>query len=74
MQEYEVICKYVNGCAGEAYPITTFEEVELTDTDSYIRHKHGGDFDKFTKEIRSDGQIIYTYRSGVTYIYEFNPL
>ena len=27
MKEYEIVCKYINGCAGEAYPQTTFEEV-----------------------------------------------
>ena len=74
MKEYEIVAKYINGCAGEAYPQTTFEEAELSDTDDYIRSKHGRDFDKFQKEVLSDDRIVYTYKCGVTYIYEFTEL
>ena len=74
MKEYEIVCKYINGCAGEAYPQTTFEEAELENTDDYIRNKHGKDFDKFAKEILDDGRIVYTYRKGVAYIYEFTEI
>ena len=74
MKEYEIVAKYINGCAGEAYPQTTFEEAELSDTDDYIRSKHGRDFDKFQQEVLSDDRIVYTYKCGVTYIYEFTEL
>ena len=74
MKEYEIVCTYLNGCAGAAHPIRTFEEVEVHDPDDYIRQKHEKDFDKFVKEIRDNGQIVYTYTSGVTYIYEFTEL
>lgn len=74
MTEYEIVCTYLNGCAGAAHPQTTFEEAELSSTDDYIREKHARDFDKFQKEIRYNGQIVYTYQSTVTYIYEFTPL
>ena len=74
MKKYEIVATFLNGCAGEAYPQTTFEESELENTDDYIRSKHGRDFDKFQKEIRPNGQIIYTYACGVTYIYEFTEL
>ena len=50
------------------------EEAELADPDDYIRQKHGKDFDKFQKEIRPDGQIVYTLRETVCYIYEFNEI
>ena len=74
MKEYEIVTKYINGCAGEAYPQTTFEEAELSSTDDYIRSKHGKDFDKFQKEVFADARIVYTYKCGVTYIYEFTEI
>ena len=75
MKEYEIVAKYLNGCAGAAHPQTSFEEAELENTDDYIRAKHSKDFDKFQKEILCNGQIIYTYENGtVTYIYEFTEL
>ena len=74
MKEYEITSTYLNGCAGAAYPQTDFEEATLSDTDDYIRAKHGKDFDKFKKEVRPNGQIVYTYDCGVTYIYEFTEL
>ena len=74
MKEYEIVATFLNGCAGAAYPQRSFEEAELNSTDDYIRAKHSADFDKFQKEIRPNGQIVYTYTSGVTYIYEFTEL
>ena len=75
MKEYEIVAKFLNGCAGAAHPQTFFEEAELSSTDDYVRTKHGTDFDKFVKEELSNGQILYTYDNGtVTYIYEFTEL
>lgn len=74
MKEYEIVTTYLNGCAGAAYPQTDFEEAELDDTDTFIRAKHGKDFDKIKKEILPNGHIVYTYENGVTYIYEFTEL
>ena len=74
MKEYEIVITFLNGCAGAAYPQRTFAEAELADTDDYIRAKHGKDFDKFQKEMRPNGQIVYSYACGVTYIYEFTEL
>lgn len=75
MKEYEIVAKFLNGCAGEAYPQTFFEEAELSNTDDFVRMKHGKDFDKFVKEELPTGQILYTYNNGtVTYIYEFTEL
>ena len=75
MTEYEIVATYLNGCAGAAHPQTSFEEAELADTDDYIRTKHSKDYEKFQKEVRPDGQIVYTYDNGtVTYIYEFTEL
>lgn len=75
MKEYEIVAKFLNGCAGAAHPQTYFEEAELSSTDDFIRTKHGKDFDKFVKETNENGQIIYTYDNGtVCYIYEFTEL
>ena len=75
MKEYEVVAKYYNACAGESRPQTYFEEVELEDTDSFVRMKHGRDFDKFIKEIVSPTQTLYRYDNGsVAYTYEFTEL
>ena len=75
MREYEIVAKFLNGCAGAAHPQTFFEEAELSNTDDFVRTKHGRDFDKFIKEILDDGRIVYTYDNGtVTYIYEFTEL
>lgn len=75
MNEYEIVFTFLNGCAGAARPQTTFEEAELSNTDDYVRAKHASDFDKFVKEIRPNGQTVYTFDNGtVTYIYEFTEL
>lgn len=74
MKEYEIVATYLNGCAGSAYPQTSFDEAELADPDDYVRSKHGSDFDKFTKELAADGRIIYTFSDTVTYIYEFTEI
>jgi hypothetical protein len=75
MKEYEIVAKFLNGCAGAAHPQTFFEEAEISSTDDFVRMKHGKDFDKFQKEVMPSGQIVYTYDNGtVTYIYEFTEL
>lgn len=75
MKEYEVVFTYLNGCAGEAYPQTSFEEICVSDPQDYIRAKHSRDFPHFVKEIRADGQTVYTFDNGtVRYIYEFTEL
>ena len=73
MKEYEVLATYLNGCAGEAHPQRTFEEVELNDPMDYIRAKHPVDFTKFVKQ---DGDtVIYTYDNGcIKQIYEFTQI
>lgn len=74
MKEYEIVCTYLNGCAGAAHPIRTFEEVEVNDPDDYIRSKHKEDFACFVKEVCEDGRIVYTFSDTVTYIYEFTEI
>lgn len=75
MKEYEIVFTYLNGCAGAAHPQTAFEEAELADPKDYVMAKHSKDFEKFVKEVRPSGQIVYTYNNGtVCYIYEFTEL
>lgn len=75
MKEYEIVAKFLNGCAGAAHPQTFFEEAELENTDDFVRAKHGKDFDKFVKEVLPGRQLLYTYDNGtVCYSYEFTEL
>lgn len=75
MKEYEIVAKFCYACAGSSRPQTYFEEAELESTDDFVRMKHSKDFDKFSKEILSAGQIIYKYDNGsVMYSYEFTDL
>ncbi len=71
MKEYEVVYTYLNGCAGEAHPITTIGEVEAESPESYLQAKHGKDFADFVQE--APGK--YRFDNGcVVHIYEFNEL
>ena len=75
MKEYEIVAKFINGCAGDAKPQTFFEEAELNNTDDFVRTKHYADFEKFVKEVLPTGQIVYTYDNGtVRYVYEFTEI
>ena len=71
----EVVARFCNACAGSSRPQTFFEEVELACTDEFVRAKHGKDFDKFSKEMFSDGRILYRYDNGsVTYSYKLTEI
>ena len=75
MKEYEIVTTFLNGCSGASHPQTSFEEAELANTDDFVRTKHSQDFDKFVKQVKGDGQTVYTFDNGtVTYIYEFTEL
>ncbi len=73
MREFEVVFTYLNGCAGEAHPITTIEEMEIESPESYLLEKHGKDYAGFVKEVLSPSQTRFRFDNGcVVYIYEFN--
>ena len=74
MVEYEIVITYLNGCSGAAYPITSFDEATLANTDDYIKAKHGAEFQRFVKETDGD-KTVYKFDNGtVCYIYEFTKL
>ena len=54
MKEYEIVCTFLNGCAGSAYPQRSFDEAQLRDPADYIKAKHGPEFSKFQKEVLED--------------------
>lgn len=74
MKEYEIVCRFLNACAGEAYPQTHFEEAELSSPEEYIRRKHPHDYDRFRKEQVNDSTVRFTMKSAVSYIYEFTEI
>ena len=75
MKDYEIMLKYLNGCAGEAHPLTSFQEATLSSPEDFLREKHKKDFPYFVKEQLSPDQTRYTFRGpAVTYIYEFTEL
>lgn len=75
MKEYEIALTYLNGCAGEAYPQVSLEEAEAESPEAYIRNKHGKNADRFAREDRENGQVVFTFDNGaVRYIYEFTEL
>ena len=75
MKEYEIVLTYLNGCAGAAYPLTSFEEAELNAPADYIQAKHAKDFDKFETDTSKPGKEIWKFDNGcVSYTYEFNEL
>ena len=74
MKEYEIAVTFLNGCAGAAYPQTSIEEAGAASPEAYLQQKHGNDFAKFVKEVLPTGQVRYTYKSVVTYIYEFTEI
>ena len=75
MKDYEIVITFLNGCAGAAYPVTSFEEAQAASPEAYLRAKHGKDFSMFTKEVLPSGQELFTFDNGtVTYLYEFTEL
>ena len=75
MKEYEIVAKFYNACGGSSRPQTFFEEAELENPDDFVRMKHGREFEKFTRELTPEGQLLYRYDNGsVCYSYEFTEL
>ncbi len=71
MREFEVVLTYLNGCAGEAYPVTTIEEMELESPERFLQEKFGKDYAGFVEE--APGRFRFD-NGTVVYIYEFNEI
>lgn len=71
-KEYEVVAEIINACAGSGRPQVFMEDVELEDTDEYVRAKHGRDWEDVKKEALPSGEIQYTLDKGsISYKYTF---
>ena len=69
MKEYEIVFTYLNGCAGSAYPQTSFEEAELANTDDYVKvaDKLGRipvTLDESARKFNESGTIEYIFAEG----------
>lgn len=75
MKEYEIVARFYNACGGSSRPQTFFEEAELNAPEDYVRTKHGKDFDKFSREISPEGEIVFRYDNGsICYVYAFTEI
>lgn len=72
MNTYEIVATYYNGCAGEAFPVRTILEAEAASPEDFLREKHPLDWEKFVKEPRPNGNVLYVLDTGfLKYTYEF---
>lgn len=70
--EYEVVAEIINSCAGSGRPQRFFEEVELEDTDTYVKAKHGRDWDDVEKKTLSPTETEYFLdKESIQYRYLF---
>lgn len=72
MPEYELCCEIFNLCSNNQMRDVAFFEVEVADTDTYVRSREP----KATieKEELSDGTVIYnTDTAGLRKRYSFTP-
>ena len=70
--EYEVVAEIINSCAGSGSPQRFFEEVELEDTDTYVKAKRGRDWDNVEKKTLSPTETEYFLDKGsIQYRYLF---
>ncbi len=73
MAEYELCCEIFNQCSNNQMRDVDFQEVEVADTDAYIRSlEPRADIEK---ETFSDGTVIYhTDTAGLKKRYSFTPI
>ena len=75
MKEYDIVATYHNACGGAAHPQRWLDEAQVRDPADYIREKHGYEFERFVREERPDGRIVYTFDNGaIAWIYEFTEV
>ena len=73
MAQYELCCEIFNSCSNNQMRDVDFREVEVADTDAFIRSTEPKAL--VEKETFSDGTVIYrTDTAGLRKRYSFTPL
>lgn len=73
MAQYELCCEIFNQCSNNQMRDVDFQEVEVEDTDAYIRATEPRA--AVEKEVLSGGTVIYnTNTAGLRKRYSFTPL
>ena len=63
MKTYEVIREIFNECSGNQMRDVFFSEVEIEDTDEYVRSFCTGTVTEFIRTDRADGSIVYDFET-----------
>ena len=73
MKTYELCCEIFNQCSNNQMRDVAFSEVEVEDTDAYVRDLEPRA--AMEKETFSDGSVIYhTDTAGLRKRYSFTPI
>ena len=73
MKEYELCCEIFNQCSNNQMRDVDFQEIEVVDTDMYIRQLEPRA--EITREDLADGTVIYhTNTAGLLKRYSFTPV
>lgn len=73
MANYELCCEIFNSCSNNQMRDVDFQEVEVADTDAFIRATEPRA--TVEKEVLSGGTVIYnTNTAGLRKRYSFTPL
>lgn len=73
MAQYELCCEIFNSCSNNQMRDVDFQEVEVEDTDAFIRATESRA--TVEKEVLSNGTVIYnTNTAGLRKRYSFTPL
>lgn len=73
MANYELCCEIFNSCSNNQMRDVDFQEVEVADTDAFIRTTEPRA--TVEKEVLSGGTVIYnTNTAGLRKRYSFTPL
>ena len=75
MKWYETVWEIFNKCANNQMRDVFIEELELDDTDEYVKNKFQGREVAIDKTVREDGTIIYDIvASGIHERYSFTEI
>lgn len=75
MKYYETVWEIFNKCANNQMRDVFIEELELEDTDAYVKNKFKGREVSIDKTVREDGTVIYDIvASGIHERYSFTEI